>query len=141
LSEFIDSLPAKRDAAQELLEASAPFTGQGDLPALAELATTLRAVPPYEPRLEWVAASRARLMAAPVLPLEKRGFTWLGSMFLPLTQLKMPALPALALPSLGMPSSMFSRAVMAVVLIVGMTSVLHNRGGASNPIIQITEEG
>ena len=75
LSEFIDTLPEGAIAAQELLEASAPFTGQGDLPALAELATTLRSVPAHQPRPEWVAASKARLIAAPVLPVEKRGFT------------------------------------------------------------------
>ncbi len=135
LSEFIDTLPRDAEAAQQLLAASAPFTGQGDLPALAELSTMLRAVPPYEPRPEWAAASKARLMSAPLLPPEKRGFTWLGSMFLPLTQL---SLPALALPRLS-PSPVFARAAVAFALILTLASVAHNRAG-QNPILQVTTD-
>src|SRR5207244_3469373 len=113
---------------------SAPFSGQGDLPGLAQLATMLRSVEPYQPRPEWVAASRARLMTAPVLPLEKRGFTWLGSMFLPLTQL---SFPTISLPRLTMPAPVFARAAVAFALIVALASVARN-GAGRNPIVQMT---
>jgi hypothetical protein len=134
LSAFIDTLPEQPEAARQLLDESAPFSGQGDLPALAEFATQLRSVPVLEPRAEWVAASKARLMAAPILPPEKRGFTWLGSMFLPLTQL---TFPTISLPRLSMPSPVFARAVMAVVLILALASVARNRS-SQNPILQVT---
>src|SRR5579883_2222961 len=128
LSAFIDTLPEDPAGARQLLTESAPFSGQGDLPELAELATMLRAVEPYQARPEWVAASKARLMAAPVLPPEKRGFTWLGSMFLPLTHI---SFPTISLPRLSVPSPVFARAVMAVVLVGALASVAHNHAGRS----------
>ncbi len=136
LSEFIDTLPQDAQAAQDLLDASAPFTGQGDLPALAELTTVLRSVPPYEPRPEWVAASKARLMAAPLLPPEKRGFTWLGSMFLPLTHLSWPSFSLPQLPQL-VPSPMFARAAVALGIVFTLASVARDNQG-QNPILQVT---
>ena len=42
LSEFIDSLPEEPILARRLLEEAAPFSGRGDLPELAELATAMR---------------------------------------------------------------------------------------------------
>ncbi len=128
LSQFIDSLPEDHESAQALLHANAPFSGHGDLPALAELATLLRSVPPPRPNPQWAMAAKARIMAAPVLPPEKRGFTWLGSMFLPLTQL---SLPSISLPRLSMPSPVFARAAMAAVLVAALASVAHNRAGTS----------
>lgn len=136
LSAFIDALPEDARAAGQLLSESAPFSGQGDLPELAELATMLRSVPAYEPRPEWMAASKARLMAAPLLPLEKRGFTWLGTMFLPLTQL---SFPSLSLPQLSMPSPAFARAAVAFGLILALASVAHNHS-ARSPILQVTSD-
>jgi hypothetical protein len=134
LSAFIDTLPEEPAAAQQLLSESAPFSGQEDLPALAELATMLRAVEPYQPRPEWMAASKARLMAAPALPPEKRGFTWLGSMFLPLTQL---SFPALSLPRLNLTSPLVARGAVALALIAGLASVSRHRA-AQNPILEMT---
>jgi len=136
LSEFIDTLPEDPYVARQLLEENAPFTGRGDLPEFAELATMLRAVPAHQPRAEWAAASKARLMAAPLLPPEKRGFTWLGTMFLPFSQL---SFPSISLPRLSMPSPVFARAVMAMVLIATLASVSHKRAG-QNPILQITSD-
>ncbi|HVA26130.1 MAG TPA: hypothetical protein VMW62_17285 [Chloroflexota bacterium] len=134
LSEFIDTLPEDPDLARRLLAENAPFTGRGDLPEFAELATMLRAVPAHEPRPEWVAESKARLMSAPLLPPEKRGFTWLGTMFLPFSQL---SFPSISLPRLRMPSPVFARAAMALVLIGTLASVAYRRAGQS-PILQVT---
>ena len=136
LSEFIDTLPEDPYVARQLLEENAPFTGRGDLPEFAELATMLRAVPAHQPRAEWAAASKARLMAAPLLPPEKRGFTWLGTMFLPFSQL---SFPSISLPRLSMPSPVFARSAMALMLIAALASVAHNRAG-QNPILEITSD-
>jgi hypothetical protein len=133
LSDFIDSLPEGPDDARRLLEEAAPFSGQGDLPGLAELATMLRAVPPPEPRPEWMAAAKARLMAAPIAPPEKRGLTWLGTMFLPLTQLSFPSLPRLS-----MPAPVLARAVVAAALVVTLGSMATSGSLVRNPLLQVT---
>lgn len=133
LSDFIDTLPEDHEAARQLLEEAAPFGGTGDLPELAELATMMRSAEPYEPRAEWMAAAKERLMAAPVLPPEKRGFTWLGSMFLPLTQLSFPSLPKLA-----MPTPVYARALVAAALIVTLASMARSGGKVQNPLLQVT---
>ncbi len=133
LSDFIDTLPEDPADAQGLLDRSAPFQGKGDLPELAEFATLLRAVPAPAPSPEWLAASKARLMAAPILPPEKRsGFTWLGTMFLPLAQLSFPSLRALAAPS-----SPLARAAVAMVVLVAMLSAAYSQSGVS-PLLQVT---
>jgi hypothetical protein len=125
LSDFIDSLPESWQDAQALLDQSQPFRGLGDLPELAEFATSLRAIEPPRPSAEWMAASKARIMAAPVPACPRRGFlTQLRGLLPPLAGLK-PSLPFAAMPSLTSPS-LFGRAAVALAVIVSVGSIAYS---------------
>ncbi|HLY66574.1 MAG TPA: hypothetical protein VKU60_13655, partial [Chloroflexota bacterium] len=119
LSSFIDNLPDDHQSAHQLLSEAMPFGGRGDLPELAELATMLRSVPSFQPRVEWAAESKARLMAAPWLTDAAQPASWLSRALQPLTQLRLPSLPRFALPS-----PMFSPVIAGLVLVLTMASVV-----------------
>ncbi|HEU0168583.1 MAG TPA: hypothetical protein VFS62_12470, partial [Chloroflexota bacterium] len=126
LSDFIDSLPDSWEDARQQLDRSEPLRGLGDLPELAEFATALRAIEPPRPSAEWMAASRARLMAAPLPAGARRSLLrQLRGMLPSLADLK-PSLPSLpAIPSLTSPA-LFGRAAVALAVVVAVGSIAYS---------------
>ncbi|MBV8084818.1 MAG: hypothetical protein JO247_08380, partial [Chloroflexi bacterium] len=133
LSDFIDSLPEFSEDARELLDSSVPFRGLGDLPELAEFATALRAIEPPRPSSEWLAASKARIMAAPLPAGARRSvLSQLRGMLPSLADLK-PSLPSLpAMPALTSPS-LFGRAAVALAVVVAVGSIAYSEHALTPP--------